>query len=87
MFGQIDVLRMAGAMARNAEARQGAIARNVANADTPGYRAVDLPSFAESYAASDDFAMLATLPGHGKWRVAGRLQPGSWRRDGRRDCA
>lgn len=64
MFGQIDVLRMAGAMARNAEARQGAIARNVANADTPGYRAVDVPSFAESYAASDDFAMRATLHGH-----------------------
>ena len=64
MFQQIDVLKMAGALASNAEARQNAIARNIANADTPGYKAVDVASFASTYQASDGFIPKATLPGH-----------------------
>ncbi|MDE3028383.1 MAG: FlgB family protein [Paracoccaceae bacterium] len=64
MFQQIDVLKMAGAMASNAEARQNAIARNIANANTPGYKAVDVASFASTYQASDGFTPNATLPGH-----------------------
>ncbi len=64
MLEQLEVLRMAGALAQNAEARQQAIAKNVANADTPGYRAVDVPSFADTYAAADGLAMRATQPGH-----------------------
>lgn len=64
MFPQLDVLRMAGGLAANAEARQTAVARNIANANTPGYRAVDVPSFAASYAAASDFQMRETLPGH-----------------------
>ncbi len=64
MFQQIDLLKMAGAMASNAEARQNAIARNIANADTPGYKAVDVASFASTYQASDGFTPNATLPGH-----------------------
>jgi len=40
----------------------GVIARNVANADTPGYRARDLAAFADVYGAGPD--MRATRPGH-----------------------
>ena len=49
MFDRPEVLGMASAMAQNASTRLSAIARNVANADTPGYRAVDAPSFRDSY--------------------------------------
>ncbi|MGB8814328.1 MAG: FlgB family protein [Paracoccaceae bacterium] len=49
MFEKLDVIRMAQAMAAHAGTRQEAIARNVANADTPGYRAMDLPNFAATY--------------------------------------
>jgi len=69
---------MAQAMARYAGARQAAIATNIAQADTPGYRARDLPSFAESYAAADG-AMRATRPGHS---TAQALAPASVDRPG-----
>lgn len=64
MFTQIDLLRMAGDMAANAAARQNAISRNIANANTPGYKATGVTPFAQSYQADDDFAMRRSLPGH-----------------------
>lgn len=63
MFEKLDVVRMAQAMAAHAGARQGAIAGNVANADTPGYKATDLPDFASTYRDSGG-DMRATRPGH-----------------------
>ncbi|EEW26594.1 FlgB family protein [Rhodobacter ferrooxidans] len=63
MFEKLDVVRMAQAMAAHAGARQEVIARNVANADTPGFKAQDLPDFAETYQAGEG-AMRATRPGH-----------------------
>jgi flagellar basal-body rod protein FlgB len=39
MIGSLDILRMAQSFAAHAAIRQQAIAQNVANADTPGYRA------------------------------------------------
>ncbi len=42
----LSILRVAGALGRHAAERHSLIARNVANADTPGYRAVDLEPFA-----------------------------------------
>lgn len=48
MFAQIDIFRTAGAMARHATLRQNVIAENIANADTPGYRARDIASFSDS---------------------------------------
>ncbi len=42
-----DLLRLSGALARHAAARQQIAAENIANADTPGYRARDLPGFEE----------------------------------------
>ncbi|MDE3079083.1 MAG: FlgB family protein [Paracoccaceae bacterium] len=64
MFTQIELLRMAGELAENAAARQNAISRNIANANTPGYKAVGVTPFSESYRESDDFAMRRSLPGH-----------------------
>lgn len=52
MFGKIELLGMSGAMARHASARQAVAAQNVANADTPGYKARDLSPFMESYGQS-----------------------------------
>lgn len=63
MFAKIEMTRMAQAMAADAGARLGVIARNVANADVPGYKAMTLPDFAETYAAGGR-DMRATRPGH-----------------------
>lgn len=49
MFERIETLRMAAQMAVHAAGRQAVIAANVANADTPGFRAGDLRSFAETF--------------------------------------
>ena len=64
MFEKLELTRMAQAMATNAGARLGIIARNVANADTPGYKAMDLPGFAESYREASGEGMRASRAGH-----------------------
>lgn len=43
------LMKMAQSLARHAGARQAQVARNIANADVPGYRARDLVEFSESY--------------------------------------
>lgn len=63
MFEKLEIVRMAQAMASHAAGRQAEIARNIAHADTPGYKAQDLAPFAETYAA-DDGALRATRAGH-----------------------
>ncbi|MEM9966519.1 MAG: FlgB family protein [Pseudomonadota bacterium] len=45
MFEKLEVFRIAAAMAQHAGQKQAVVAQNVANADTPGYRARDLPAF------------------------------------------
>jgi len=45
MFGNLEILRMAQALASHAGLRQQAVAQNVANADTPGYRAREAVPF------------------------------------------
>lgn len=49
MFETLDIFRMSGAMARHAGHKQAVVAQNVANADTPGYIARDLPDFKSTY--------------------------------------
>lgn len=76
MFDKIEILQMAHAMASHAAVRQNAVAQNIANADTPEYRAKDVASFAETYARNADdggSAMRASRPGHfgGHSTVAG----------------
>lgn len=60
MFENLDVLRMAGGLARHAGARQSQLAQNVANADTPGYRARDLVPFAEAFGRDEPQTPLRT---------------------------
>ncbi|MDT1060350.1 FlgB family protein [Paracoccus sp. CPCC 101403] len=64
MFDRIDTLRMAGSLAAHASERQRLIAQNVANADTPGFRARDLGRFAETYRSAPATELRATRPGH-----------------------
>ena len=45
MLKDIAILARAGAMARHASERHALIAQNIANADTPGYRARELKPF------------------------------------------
>jgi flagellar basal-body rod protein FlgB len=65
MFENLEVFRIASGLAGHASARQAAIAGNVANADTPGYRARDVAPFAQAYQAETAGpAMRATRQGH-----------------------
>ncbi|RJE80359.1 FlgB family protein [Paracoccus sp. JM45] len=49
MFEKIEMMRMVHAMGQHVSQRQLVVARNIANADTPGYRAADMQDFDESY--------------------------------------
>lgn len=75
----VNMMSMARALSTHANARQQLLARNVANADTPGFRAQDLGSFdrlVESGTLGPGLTMAATRPGHltGEgWRAAGRV--------------
>lgn len=48
MFQNLDVFKTAMAMARHAGMQQAVSAQNIANADTPRYRAHDMPDFREA---------------------------------------
>jgi flagellar basal-body rod protein FlgB len=61
---EINVLSLASALAAHASARQRLIAENVANADTPGYRARDLADFAATLDSQPAFEARTTRPGH-----------------------
>jgi flagellar basal-body rod protein FlgB len=61
----LNVLRLASALATHSAARQQVIAENVAHADTPGYRARDIKSFAETVDETvPAFHTRMTRPGH-----------------------
>ncbi len=51
MFDRLEIFDLASARARHSAARQAVVAQNIANADTPGYRARDVTDFADSYRA------------------------------------
>lgn len=62
MFEELSLVRMASSMARHASARHRVISENVANADTPGYRARDVRGFSET--VNEAFTARATREGH-----------------------
>lgn len=64
MFDRLEIMQMAQSMARHAALRQTAVTQNIANADTPGYRARDAASFAQTYAADDAVALRQSRAGH-----------------------
>lgn len=63
MFEKLELTRMAQALAAQSGARMAVIAENVANADTPGYKAKDVPAFSDVYNAAG-MDLRATRPGH-----------------------
>lgn len=69
MFKDIAVFQTAHAMAVHAGTRQSVVAENLAHADTPGYRARDLPSFAETLARD------GTSPSHMRQTRVGHRMP------------
>lgn len=63
MFDRPEILRLAESMANHAAGRQARVAENIANADTPGFRARDLPAFLDVYSGASS-QMHSTRPGH-----------------------
>jgi flagellar basal-body rod protein FlgB len=49
LFGKLEIFQLAQLRAQHSSARQANIAANIANADTPGYRATDIMPFTETY--------------------------------------
>ncbi|PCH74986.1 MAG: flagellar basal body rod protein FlgB [Rhodobacteraceae bacterium] len=65
MFTDLNVFRTAAAMATHAGERQAVIAQNMANSDTPGYKARDLVPFQDVIKNSGTGAgMRASRAGH-----------------------
>lgn len=64
MHQNLTLFRMAHAMASHAGTRQAVIAQNIANADTPGYRAADVTPFQDMIAESAGSGMRATRERH-----------------------
>ncbi|SFJ61692.1 FlgB family protein [Celeribacter neptunius] len=65
MFQNLDIFKMASGMARHAISRQEVVAKNIANADTPEYRAKDIASFEDTYRAdTSNTSLRATRAGH-----------------------
>ena len=62
MYQNLTIFRTATAMAQHAGAQQALVARNVANADTPGYTATRLQPFSEVLSRAG--ALRATRAGH-----------------------
>ncbi|APO88160.1 MULTISPECIES: FlgB family protein [Rhodobacterales] len=49
MYENMKIFSMAGQVAAHAGARQAVTAQNIANADTPGYKAQSIAPFAKAY--------------------------------------
>jgi flagellar basal-body rod protein FlgB len=64
MFEKLEIIRMAQALANHAGTRMGTIAENVAHADSPDYKARDLPDFAKTYADEYGAGLKATRSRH-----------------------
>jgi len=54
MFDELTILKDASALARHSALRHQVIAENIANANTPGYRAKDVEDFKAVYSANQD---------------------------------
>ncbi len=61
---KLDILRLASSLTAHSTARQSVITENVAQADTPGYRARDLPDFAQTLDRAPGFVPATSRPGH-----------------------
>jgi len=64
MYQSLEIFQMATAMARHAGARQAVVARNIANADTPDFKAQHITSFKDHYKSGVDVSVQRTRPAH-----------------------
>lgn len=64
MFSNLEIFQTSYAMARHSGARQAVTAANMANADTPGYRAQSIASFGDSFAQGSRGGLRATRSNH-----------------------
>lgn len=64
-MADLRITSMAHDLMAHAASRQTVVARNMANADTPGFRAMELPSFAETLERGS--SLKATRAGHIGW--------------------
>jgi len=64
MYENLALFQTAAAKARHAGSAQTAVARNIANADTPGYRAKHAVSFDASLGTRSKMNMQMTRPSH-----------------------
>ncbi len=76
MFDTPEIMRLAQDLARHAGERQSQVARNIANADTPGYRARDLSTFSDAFANHRESLLIHTSR---KGHIAPGLQKAEWR--------
>jgi len=74
MIKPLSIFQTAAAMAQHAGHRQALTAQNVANSDTPGYRAKVMPSFSDAYGESVPFEMNRTRALHLSQMSTARLQ-------------
>ncbi len=58
------LMKMAQSLARHSGARQAQIAKNIANADVPGYRTRDVVEFSRHFSESQSAEAKTTRPGH-----------------------
>ncbi|NAZ37296.1 FlgB family protein [Rubellimicrobium sp. CFH 75288] len=72
MFESLQIFQHSAALMRHAAARQATAARNIAHADTPGYRALSMPAFSDMPGST---ALRATRPGHLAGGAASSLRP------------
>ena len=74
MYTNLNVFKAAHALATHAGQRQSVVAQNVANADTPGYKAQDIAPFSEIFGNSDpEGSMRATRSGHSDMTVGSQI--------------
>lgn len=71
----LAILRLSDQLASYASVRQGVVAENIANADTPGFRARDLLPFAEAYGELARSPLPATATRKGHLDLGERLAP------------
>lgn len=64
MYQSLELFQTASAMASHAGKRQAVVARNIANADTPNYRAQDLVPFKDIVQTGTTGRMRTTRPSH-----------------------
>jgi len=63
MIQNMTIFQLASGLTRHATDRQALVAENIANADTPGFKARDLVAFEDSFAAENALAMRGSRTG------------------------